>query len=168
MKKTLLTMTIACAILLSTSIVIAGSVKGNAEEYHYALNLCYQHTADHAKALFAQAQKGEMNIEIAKDFVDQISSDLDHARIYHAMVHKTYSEADSKLIADDHLTILNGQSAASAAIASLKSEIEKSKPDAGAIKTLSATIFNAATKAVNAHLDAMKKLGIPEPQAPAL
>jgi len=168
MKKTLLTMTIACAILLSTSIVIAGSVKGNAEEYHYALNLCFQHTADHAKALFAQAQKGEMNIEIAKDFVDQISSDLDHARIYHAMVHKTYSEADSKLIADDHLTILNGQSAASAAIASLKSEIEKSKPDAGAIKTLSATIFNAATKAVNAHLDAMKKLGIPEPQAPAL
>jgi len=168
MKKTLLTMTIACAILLSTSIVIAGSVKGNAEEYHYALNLCYQHTADHAKALFAQAQKGEMNIEIAKDFVDQISSDLDHARIYHAMVHKTYSEADSKLIADDHLTILNGQSAASAAIASLKSEIEKSKPDAGAIKTLSVTIFNAATKAVNAHLDAMKKLGIPEPQAPAL
>jgi len=168
MKKTLLTMTIACAILLSTSIVIAGSVKGNAEEYHYALNLCYQHTADHAKALFAQAQKGEMNIEIAKDFVDQISSDLDHARIYHAMVHKTYSEADSKLIADDHLTILNGQSAASAAIASLKSEIEKSKPDAGAIKTLSATIFNAATKAVNAHLDAMKKLGIPEPQSPAL
>jgi len=166
MKKIFTFAALAILVLAYTTSSNAGAVKGKAEEYHHALNLCYQHTADHAKALFDQVSNGELNMDIAKDFVDQIGSDLDHARVYHAMVHKTYAEADIKTIADDHLIILGGQTAAVNALATLKAEMEKAKPDMTTIKTLSATIFDGATKAVNAHSAAMKKLGIPEAKGP--
>lgn len=167
MKKVFTFTTLAILVLLTTTCLNAGTVKGNAEEYHHALSLCYKHTADHAKALFAQASKGELNMDIAKDFLEQISSDLDHARVYHAMVHKTYSEADTKMIADDHLIILGGQTTAVTALATLKAEMGKATPDIAAVKTLSTAIFDGATKALNAHLDAMKKLGIPEAKSPS-
>ena len=167
MKKIFAYTTLAVLVVLSTTCLTAGTVKGNAEEYHHALSLCYQHTADHAKALFAQASKGELNMDITKDFVEQISSNLDHARVYHAMVHKTYSEADTRTIADDHVIILGGQNAAVTALAALKSELEKTKPDMAIVKTASSAIFDGASKALNAHLDAMKKLGIPEAQGPS-
>jgi hypothetical protein len=166
MKKALTFTTLAILVLTFASSLNAGPVRGKAEEYHHALALCFQHSADHAKALFNQILNGELNADIAKDYVEQISSDLDHARVYHAMVHKTYSEADTKLIADDHLIILGGQTTAVTALATLKAELEKAKPDIAIIKTLSAVIFDGATKAVNAHLDAMKKLGIPEAKGP--
>jgi polyhydroxyalkanoate synthesis regulator phasin len=167
MKKLFTFTTFAILVLAYTTFLNAGAMKGKAEEYHHALNLCFQHTADHAKALFDQVSNGELNVEIAKDFLDQIGSDLDHARVYHAMVHKTYSEADIKTITDDHLIILGGQTAAVTALATLKAEMEKAKPDITTIKNLSAVIFNGATKAVNAHVDAMKKLGIPEAKGPS-
>jgi hypothetical protein len=166
MKKILTFAALVILVLASTSAPAAAGVKGNAEEYHYALNLCFQHSADHAKALFNQAEKGELNLEIAKDFVEQIGSDLDHARIYHAMVHKTYSESDSKMISEDHLAILGGQTTAVTALATLKAEMEKAKPDLSTVKTLTTVIFDGAKKAVSAHLDAMKKLGIPEAKSP--
>lgn len=166
MKKILTFAALAILIVASSSNLTASGVRGNAEEYHYALNLCFQHSADNAKALFNQASKGELNLEIAKDFVEQIGSDLDHARVYHAMMHKTYSEADTKMISEEHLAILGGQASAVTAFATLKAEMEKTKPDVSTIKTLSATIFEGAKKAVTAHLDAMKKLGIPEPKSP--
>jgi hypothetical protein len=167
MKKVFSFTTLAILVLAYTTCLNAGTPKGKAEEYHHALTLCFQHSADHAKALFSQISNGELNAEIAKDYVDQIGSDLDHARVYHAMVHKTYSEADTKTIADDHLIILGGQTTAVTALATLRAELEKSKPDIGAIKTLSTVIFDSATKAVTAHIDAMKKLGIPEAKAPS-
>ena len=167
MKKIFVYTTLAVLVLLSTSFLNAGTLKGNAEEYHHALSLCYQHSADHAKALFAQASKGELNMDIAKDFIEQIGSDLDHARIYHAMVHKTYSEADVRLITDDHIIILGGQTTAVNALANLKTELEKAKPDIATVKTLTTALFDGATKALNAHLDAMKKLGIAEAKGPS-
>ena len=167
MKKIVAIAALAILVFATPSNLTVAGIKGNAEEYHHALNLCYQHTADHAKALFSQVVKGEFNLEIARDYVDKIGSDLDHARVYHAMVHKTYSEADNKTISEDHLVILGGQTTAVTAMASLKAELEKSKPDMAAVKTLATVIFDGATKAVNAHLDAMKKLGIPEATSPA-
>jgi hypothetical protein len=168
MKKVLVISTLAMLMLLIASALVAGPVKGNAEEYHQALSLCYQHTADHAKALFTQSSNGALNMDLARSFLSQISDDLDHARVYHAMVHKSYSESDTKLIADDHVIILTGQSAAVTAVASLNAEFEKSTPDFNTVKKLSAVVFDGANKALKAHLDAMKKLGIPEAQAPAL
>ncbi len=167
MKKIFTFTTLAILVLAYTTCLTAGTPKGKAEDYHQALTLCFQHSADHAKALFSQISNGDLNTEIAKDYVEQISNDLDHARVYHAMVHKAYSEADIKMITDDHLIILGGQSTAVTALATLKAEFEKAKPDVGTIKTLSTVIFDGATKAMNAHLDAMKKLGIPEAKAPS-
>lgn len=167
MKKFFTYTTLAILVLAYTTCLNAGTPKGKAEDYHHALSLCFQHTADHAKALFDQVSNGELNADIAKDYLEQISSDLDHARVYHAMVHKTYSEADLKIIVDDHLIILGGQTTAVTALATLKAEMEKVKPEIATLKTLSGVIFDSATKAMNAHLDAMKKLGIPEAKGPS-
>lgn len=167
MKKVFTLTTLAILVLAYTTFLNAGTQKGKAEDYHHALSLCFQHSADHAKALFDQISIGELNADIARDYLEQISSDLDHARVYHAMVHKTYSEADVKTIADDHLVILGGQTTAVTALATLKAEMEKAKPDIATLKTLSSVIFDSATKAVKAHADAMKKLGIPEAKGPS-
>ncbi len=166
MKKIALIAAAAILIFGSASNLTAGGPKGKAEDFHHAMYLCYQHTADHAKALFDQAATGEFNLDIAKDFVSQIGGDLDHARVYHAMVHKTYTEADLKTIEQDHLASLNGQTKAAAALASLKEELEKGKPDTNVIKTLAASMYEGAEKAANAHMDAMKKLGVPEAKGP--
>jgi len=167
MRKVFTVAALAILVLVYTTCLNAGTPKGKAEEYHHALSLCFQHSADHAKALFNQISTGELNADIAKDYLEQIGSDLDHARIYHAMVHKTYSEADIKTIANDHLIILGGQATAVTALATVKTELDKQKPDITFIKTLSTVIFDGATKALIAHLDAMKKLGIPEPKGPS-
>ena len=100
MKKIFVSSTLAIRVIAYTTCLCAGTPKGKPTEYHHALNLCFQHTADHAKALFNQVSSGELNVEIAGDFLDQIGSDLDRARVCHAMVHKTYTEADIKTIAD--------------------------------------------------------------------
>jgi hypothetical protein len=167
MKKMFAFTALAILVLAQTTCLNAETPKGRAEDYHHALNLCFQHVADHAKALYTQISNGELNPEIARDYLDQIGGDLDHARIYHAMVHKTYSDADVKTIADDHLIILGGQATAVTALATLRAEMDKAKPDIATIKTLSTVIFDSATKAVNAHRDAMKQLGIPEAKGPS-
>jgi hypothetical protein len=166
MKNTLAVVSVL--ILFFAFTLTAASLKGKAEEYHHALNLCYQHSADHAKELFDQTSNGEFNLDIAKDFVEQIGKDLEHARIYHAMVHKTYSEADAKMIVNEHTMILKGHTAAAAAFDKLKEEVEKPNPSMETIKALSATIFDGASKAASAHRDAMKKLGVPESKEPGV
>jgi hypothetical protein len=144
----------------------AQQVKGKAEDFHHALQLCYQHSADHAQALYDQISNGELNMRIVRDYVDQIGNDLDHARTYHSFVHKTYSEADSKMIADEHLVVLNGNNAAATAFASLKTELEKPKPELATVKTLTIAVYEGSSKAAAAHRDAMKKLGIPDSKIP--
>jgi hypothetical protein len=123
---------LVCALVGTSN---AQQVQGKAEDFHHALQLCYQHSADHAQALFDQMSNGELNIRIVKDYVEQIGNNLDHARTYHSFVHKSYSEADSKMIADEHQVVLNGNIAAATAFAALKTEIEKPNPDLATIKT---------------------------------
>ena len=167
MKKVSSLAAIAALVFFAASSLIAGKANGKAEEYHYALDLCYQHTADHAKALFNQVVNGEFNLEIAKNYADQIGSDLDHARAYHAVIHKTFTESETKATSEEHLIILGGQATAATALVNLKVELTKYKPDVTTIKTLSHVIFDAATKALNAHRDAMKKLGVREAVTPS-
>ena len=154
---------LVCALVGTTN---AQQVKGKAEDFHHALQLCYQHSADHARALFDQISNGELNMRIVKDYVEQIGNDLDHARTYHSFVHKSYSEADSKMIADEHQVVLNGNIAAATAFAALKTEIEKPKPDLATIKTLTTAVYDGSSKAAAAHREVMKKLGISEPKNP--
>ena len=161
------------ALALATLLVCAFAgtanarlVKGKAEDFHHALQLCYQHSADHAQALFDQIMNGELNMRIVKDYVEQIGNDLDHARTYHSFVHKSYSEEDSKMIAAEHLVVLNGNNAAATAFAALKTEIEKPKPDLATIKTLTTAVYDGSSKAAAAHREVMKKLGIPDAKNP--
>ena len=160
---------IALATLLVCAFVGTANarlVKGKAEDFHHALQLCFQHSADHAQALFDQISNGELNMRIVKDYVEQIGNDLDHARTYHSFVHKSYSEADSKMIADEHQVVLNGNNAAATAFAALKTEIEKPKPDLATMKTLTTAVYDGSSKAAAAHREAMKKLGIPDAKNP--
>lgn len=164
-------LTIASAAILICAFVgssNAQQVKGKAEDFHHALQLCLQHSADHAQALFDQISNGELNMRIVKDYVDQIGNDLDHARTYHSFVHKSYSEEDSKLIADEHLVVLTGNGAAATAFAALKTEIEKPKPDLATMKTLTIAIYDGSSKAAAAHREVMKKLGISELKNPGV
>ena len=168
MKRTLKVVSLLVIILAVSTSLNAGNMGGKADNYHYAMNLCLQHSADNAKILFDQASKGELNQEMVKDLVDQIGRDLDHARVYHSRVHKSYSEAESQLIADEHAVVLGGHTKAADAFAVLKAEIEKAKPSADVIKTQTAAIFDGTSKAAAAHIEAMKKLGISEAKSPTL
>ena len=162
-------LTIASAAILVCAFVgssNAQQVKGKAEDFHHALQLCYQHSADYAQALFDQVSTGELNMRIVKDYVEQIGNDLDHARTYHSFVHKSYSEADSKMIADEHQVVLNENNAAATAFAALKTEIEKPKPDLATVKTLTIAVYDGSIKAAAAHREVMKKLGIADSKNP--
>jgi hypothetical protein len=159
---------IALLVLAVTFVLNAGITSGKADNFHYAMNLCLQHTADNAKVLFDQASKGEMNPEMVKDLVEQIGKDLDHARVYHARLHKTYTEAEIQLIAEEHTVILRGHTKAAEAFALLQTELGKAKPNPNEIKVQTAAIFDGASKAAAAHADAMKKLGVSEVKAPSL
>jgi hypothetical protein len=153
------------AVTMSLNARIMGAKTDN---YHYAMSLCLQHSADNAKVLYDQAAKGELNQEMEKDLVEQIGKDLDRARVYHARLHKSYTEAESQLIAEQHIIILHGHTKAADAYALLKTEIEKTKPNIEEIKTQTAAIFDGTTKAAAAHLEAMKKLGVSEVKNPSL
>lgn len=168
MKRTLTVASLVVLVLAVSAVLSAGTMGGKADNYHYAMNLCFQHSADNAKVIFDQALKGELDQEMAKDLVEQIGKDLDHARVYHARLHRSYSEAESQLITDEHTVILRGHTKAIEAFAVLKSEIEKAKPNTDAIKTQTAAIFDGASKAAAAHIEAMKKLGISEAKNPTL
>ncbi len=168
MKRILTVVSLVVLTFAVTASLTAGTVGGKTDSYHYAMYLCIQHTADNAKILFDQASKGDLNQEMAKDLVEQIGKDLDHARIYHARLHKSYTEAESQLIADEHTIILRGQTKAAEAFAAMKAEFDKSKPDMQVIKAQAAVIFDGTTKAAVAHLEAMKKLGVNEAKNPTL
>ena len=159
---------LAVLILAISTSLMAGTAGGKADGYHYVMNLYLQHTSDNSKILFDDAATGSLNLELAKDLVDQIGKDLDHARLYHARLHKLYTEAESQLIAEEHVVILRGHTKASEASVVLKAEMEKAKPDLEVVKTRAAAIFDGASKATAAHLDAMKKLGISEAKNPTL
>jgi hypothetical protein len=167
--KRILTVVSLVVLVLTVPVALnAGTMGGKAYNYHYAMNLCLQHSADNARVLFDQASKGELNQEMMIDLVEQIGKDLDHARIYHARLHKAYSEAESQLIADEHVVILRGHTKAAEAFVALKAEIEKAQPRTDAIKTQAAAIFDGTSKAAAAHIEAMKKLGISEVKSPTL
>jgi hypothetical protein len=146
----------------------ARTTGGKSDNFHYGMSLCLQHTSDNARVLFDQASKGELNPEMVKDLVEQIGKDLDHARVYHARLHKTYTESEAQMIIGEHSVILQGHTKAAEAFALLKAEVEKPKPDSNQIKVQAAAIFDGASKASAAHLEAMKKLGVTEIKTPAL
>ena len=168
MKRFTTLVSLAVLIAAISTSMVAGTMGGKADGYHYAMNLYLHHTSDNAKVLFDEAATGTLNQDLAKDLIDQMGKDLDHARLYHARLHKLYTEAESQLIAEDHVVILTGHTKASEAFTFLKAEIEKAKPDLDVVKTQAAAIFDGTSKATAAHLDAMKKLGISEAKNPTL
>jgi hypothetical protein len=167
-KRALKTTSIIALLFAAVITLNARTTGGKSDNFHYGMNLCLQHTSDNAKVLFDQASKGELNPEMVKDLVEQIGKDLDHARVYHARLHKTYTESETQMIVGEHSIILQGHTKAADAFALLKAELEKPKPDNNQIKLHAAAIFDGASKAAAAHLEAMKKLGITEIKTPAL
>jgi hypothetical protein len=168
MKRFLSVLSFTILSLLFTISLNAGGVKGKEVDYHHALSLCFQHSADHDKALFDQVSFGEFNLDLASDYLDQIAKDLERARIYNVTMRTSYSDADAKAIADDQREILGGHATAMAALKTLMAEIYKPKPDLQVIKTSSAILFAGATRAADAHLSAMKKLSIPVVKGPTV
>jgi hypothetical protein len=166
MKKMIGYAAVAMVALAFSSNTAAAGEKGNAEEYHHAITLCYQHCADHAKALFNQVSKGALNLEIAEDFMKQIEDDLYHARAYQALALKRCSEAEVKMISEEHLVIRGGQASAATALSTMKNEIEQLNPDLNKIKLLTSVIFDGAERAAQAQLETMKKLHVPEEVSP--
>lgn len=168
MKRFLTVISLTILPLLCTIPLNAGGTKGKEADYHHALTLCFQHSADHAKALFDQVSNGEFNLDLAADYLDQIAKDLDRARIYNVTMRTSFSDADAKTIADDQREILGGHATAMTALKTLMAEIYKPKPDLQVIKTLAAVLFTGANRAADAHLSAMKKLGIPVAKGPSI
>jgi hypothetical protein len=167
-KRNLKVASLVFVILAMTFSLNAGTMGGKTDNFHYAMSLCLQHTVDNAKVLYDQASKGELNQEMVKDLIEQMGKDLDHSRVYHARLHKSYTEAESQLIAGEHTAILQGHTKAADAFALLKAEIEKTKPSIDQIKTQTAAIFDGASKAASAHIEAMKKLGVSEVKSPTI
>ena len=160
MKKAII---IAAAVLLSLPVVAQQrKVEGKGEEYHHAMYLNFKHAAEEAEALYNQTGLNrELNLEIARQHVDELWTSLDNARIQHAMVHKTYGEQQSTLVAENHESLLNAHDKALEAGKLLKTEIEKGKPDVKVVREQSVTVYQMAIKAATEHLEGMKKLGIP-------
>jgi hypothetical protein len=168
MKRCLTVISLTILHLLCTVSLNAGGTKGKEVDYHHALILCFQHSADHAKALFDQVSIGEFNLDLAADYLDQIARDLERARIYNVTMRTSYSDAEAKAIADDQREILGGHATAMTALKTLMAEVYKPKPDLQVIKTLAAILFTGANRAVVAHLSAMRKLGIPVAKGPTV
>lgn len=168
MKKCLSVITMAFLVLSSTCSLTAGGPNGKAEEYHHALDLCFRHVADHAKALFDLVSSGEINKDIADDYLGQMGRDLDRARVYNVTTYSCCSEVEAKEISDDRLVILGGHATAVSAMRTLSDELQKADPDLQTIKTLTTVILDGVNKAAVAHRDAMKKLGIAETKGPGV
>jgi hypothetical protein len=168
MKRILTVISLTIATLLFTVSLNAGGTKGKEVDYHHALSLCFQHSADHAKALFDQVSIGEFNLDLAADYLDQIAKDLERARIYNVTMRTSYSDTQAKAIEDDQREILGGHATAMTALKTLMAEIYKPKPDLQVVKISAAVLFTGASRAADAHLSAMKKLGIPVAKGPTV
>lgn len=168
MKRFLSVMTFAFLVLSFPHSLSAGGPNGKGEEYHLALDLCFRHIADHAKAMFDLASNGEINKEIADDFLGQMSRDLDRARVYNVTTYSCCSEVETKEISADRAEILGGHATAVSAIRTLSDELQKQNPDLQAVKMLTTVILDGVNKAAAAHRDAMKKLGIAEMKGPGV
>lgn len=136
-------------------------VEGKGEEYHQAMYLEFSHTADHAKALSKQTALGrDLNMYIANQHVEEIGRSLENIRTDHAMVHKTYTDAEMTKIQENHNVILDSHTKSLEAYKSLKAEVQKTTPDMKRVKDLSDVIYEYTTKALNEHREAMTKLDV--------
>lgn len=161
-------LTIAMAVLLSLPVLAQQrKIEGKGEEYHHAMYLNLKHSAEEAEALYNQALLNrDLNMEIANQHCDEIWNSLEAVRVQHAMVHKTYGEQQTTMVAENHEALLKSYDKAVEACKILKKEMAKGKPDVNAIRDQSAQIYQMALKAATEHLDGMKKLGIPMMSAP--
>ena len=165
MKKSLI---VAMAVLLLIPVVAQQrKVEGKGEEYHHAMYLNLKHSADEAQALYSQISLNrDLNMEIANQHFEEIWNSLDAVRVQHAMIHKTFGEQQSTLVAENHETILKSYDKAIDACKILKKEMGNGKPDINVLRTQSALVYQNTLKAATEHTEGMKKLGIPMMQAP--
>ena len=164
MNKIIRLFVVVLCILVSISLLTAQQqlkVEGKAEEYHQAMTLEFSHTADHAKALAKQTTLGrDLNMYIAKQHVDEIGRSLENIRTDHAMVHKTYSDAEMTAIQENHNVILDSHTKSIEVFKSLKAEVQKTAPDLKRVKDFSNAIYEYAGKALSEHQQAMMKLDV--------
>lgn len=157
--------TALCLILV---VCITGSgfaqtrtIEGKGEEYHHAMYLNFKHSAEQAQALFTQVSlRNDLVMEIVREHVDEIWVNLERARVQHAMIHKTYGEDETRMIAENHENLLNAHTAAMESCKLLKAEVEKKNPDRDSMKRLSGMLYAQTLKAAVEHMDGMKKLGL--------
>lgn len=159
----LLILLLAVLAVVSLSPAQQRTIEGKGEEYHHSMILNFKHAAEEAEALFAQVSLPRaMNLEIAKEHVDEIWGNLEHARIEHAMIHKTYGSDESRITADNHSNLLLAHTKAVDACKLIKDEIAKSEPNTEVIKTQAMVVYQQCLKAAELHTDTIKKLGITE------
>ena len=169
--KNIFTSTVLLALALLVVVPANGQerkIGGQGEEYHHAMYLNFRHSADEAMALTMQLMMPrELNVEIARQHVNEIVLNLDNARIQHAMVHKSYQSGQDKLIMENHETLLQAHNTAIEAAKALKAELAKKSPDKETLSTQARVVFEQCQKAAREHEDGMKKLGIVEMKAPS-
>lgn len=155
-------------LVVSFSTAQVRTVEGKGEEYHHAMYLNFRHAADQAQALFTQVLLPRpILMEIAREHTDEIMTNLERARIQHAMIHKTYGSNEEQLILENHERLLRAHLAAMEHARLLKSELEKPSPDKEVVKSLAAKLYTATATAAQEHADGMKKLGLQEMQLPS-
>ena len=163
-----LTLLLAIIVVVNCSPAQQRIVEGKGEEYHHAMFLNFKHAAEEAEALFTQTSLPHaLNMEIAIEHVDEIWGNLDRARIEHAMVHKTYGSEESRLIAENHESLLLAHNKAIEACKILKNEMAKTKPNVDVIRMESAAVYQQCLKAAEQHMDGMKKLGLADMKKPS-
>ena len=144
------------------------TIEGKGEEYHHAMFLNFKHAAEEAEALFTQtALPHALNIEIAKEHIDEIWMNLDRARVEHAMVHKTFGSEESKMIAENHEGLLLAHNKAIDAAKILKTEIGKETPNIDVVRMQAAVAYQQSLKAAEMEMEAMKKLGLMDMKKPS-
>jgi hypothetical protein len=162
----------SCLILLvvASSIGFAQmrTIEGKGEEYHHAMYLNFKHAAEQAQALFTQMSlPHDLKMEIVREHVDEIWTNLERAKIQHAMIHKTYGADEAKMVTEHHDILLKAHIAATEVCKQLKTELDKKNPDRELIKGGAGQIYDLTTKAANEHLEGMKKLGLQEMKIPS-
>lgn len=137
------------------------TVEGRGEEYHRAFSLEFWHTADHAKALQEQTSlQHKLNMDIARQHVEEMERSMENARLDHVMMHKTYSETEKEEVQENHNLILQTHLKATEAIKILRAELKKKLPDLAVMKELAGTVYENTSKAAAEHKKAMVKLGL--------
>ena len=166
--RTVLALLLMAALLVNLSPAQQRTIEGKGEEYHHAMFLNFKHAAEEAEALFTQtALPHALNIEIAKEHIDEIWMNLDRARVEHAMVHKTFGSEESKMIAENHEGLLLAHNKAIDAAKILKTEIGKETPNIDVVRMQAAVAYQQSLKAAEMEMEAMKKLGLMDMKKPS-